>query len=114
VLALSLGGGPTGPVKGKIKRRTRTGVLYDTFGPWQLLNVQCFPDDEHSMRSGEGGAKRMWNGPYAFLDALGVEYRDAVKRYGQVNEMITELITPPVRVPFLLPPFYLLPWGDSG
>ncbi|KAK3897618.1 hypothetical protein C8A05DRAFT_38823 [Staphylotrichum tortipilum] len=94
VLALSLGGDPTGTVKAKSKRRTRTGVLYDTFGPWQLLSIQCFPDDEHSMRS-EEGRKQLWNGPYAFLDALCVEYRDAAKRYTQVNEMITKLITPP-------------------
>jgi hypothetical protein len=97
VLALSLGGDPTGTVRVKVRRKTRGGVLYDTFAPWQLLNIQCFPDDEHSMRSSDGSGKQLCNGPYAFLDALCVEYRDAVKRYGEVNEMITKLITPPVR-----------------
>ena len=96
VLALSLGGDPTGTVKAKVRRRTRNGVLYDTFAPWQLLNIQCFPDDEHSLRR-DDSKKHLCNGPYAFLDALCVEYRDAVKRYTQVNEMITKLITPPVR-----------------
>ena len=37
------------------------------------------------------------NGPYAFLDALSIEYRDAVKRYQNLNLLITKLITPPVR-----------------
>ncbi|KAK4100358.1 hypothetical protein N658DRAFT_507877, partial [Parathielavia hyrcaniae] len=94
VLALSLGGKPTGTVKVKVRRRARSGVLYDTFAPWHLLNMQCFPDDEHSMRS-DNAQKHFCNGPHAFLDALCVEYRDAVKRYTQVNEMITKLITPP-------------------
>lgn len=39
------------------------------------------------------------NGPHAFLDALSIEYRDAVKRYTNLNQMITKLITPPVRNP---------------
>ncbi|KXX80744.1 hypothetical protein MMYC01_203827 [Madurella mycetomatis] len=94
VLALSLGGEPTGEVKVRVRRRYRTGVIYDTFAPWHLLNMQCFPDDEHSNRS-DNSKKYFCNGPYAFLDALCVEYRDAVKRYAQLNEMITKLITPP-------------------
>lgn len=39
------------------------------------------------------------NGPHAFLDALSIEYRDAVKRYTNLNQMITKLITPPVTPP---------------
>ncbi|KAL2255750.1 hypothetical protein VTK26DRAFT_2763 [Humicola hyalothermophila] len=94
VLALSLGGDPTGTVRVRARRKLRSGVLYDTFAPWHLLNIQCFPDDEHSIRS-EESKKQLCNGPYAFLDALCVEYRDAVKRYTQLNERITKLITPP-------------------
>ncbi|KAL2023739.1 hypothetical protein VTK56DRAFT_1453 [Thermocarpiscus australiensis] len=94
VLALSLRGEPTGTVKIKVKKKTRIGVIYDTFAPWHLLNIQCFPDDEHSQRS-DDSKKQFCNGPYAFLDALCVEYRDAVKRYTQLNELITKLITPP-------------------
>ena len=107
VLALSLGGNPTGTVKVKVRRRTRNGVLYDTFAPWQLLNIQCFPD-EHSLRS-DDSKKSFCNGPFAFLDALCIEYRDAVKRYAQVNESITKLITPPVRPPALISIFFHLP-----
>ncbi|KAK4111581.1 hypothetical protein N656DRAFT_141307 [Canariomyces notabilis] len=94
ILALSLGGDPTGTVKVKVKRKTRSGLIYDTFAPWHLLNIQCFPDDQHSTRS-DDSKKHFFNGPYAFLDALCIEYRDAVKRYTYLNEMITKLITPP-------------------
>ena len=44
------------------------------------------------------------NGPHAFLDALSIEYRDAVKRYTHLNHMITKLITPPVSLPFSIHP----------
>ncbi len=47
------------------------------------------------MRSDD--AKRpFYNGPYAFLDALATEYRDAVKRYTKLHALIAKLITPPV------------------
>ncbi len=98
VLALSLGGKPMKTVKSRVRRKgiaSKQGVLYDTFAPWQLLSIQCFPDDEHSMRS-EDFKKPFYHGPYAFLDSLSAEYRDAVKRYTQLNQMITKLITPPV------------------
>ncbi|KAK3942007.1 hypothetical protein QBC46DRAFT_83929 [Diplogelasinospora grovesii] len=97
VLALSLGGESTRTVKSRVRRKrgaTQQGLLYDTFAPWHLLSVQCFPDNAHSMRS-EDSKKPFYNGPYAFLDSLSLEYRDAVKRYTQLNEMITKLITPP-------------------
>ncbi len=96
VLALSLGGNKVKDVQVKRRRMPlQKGSLYDTFAPWHLLHIQCFPDDEHSMRS-DDLSKSFQDGPYAFLDSLAVEYRDAVKRYTQLNEMITKLITPPV------------------
>ncbi|KAK4166542.1 hypothetical protein QBC43DRAFT_332267 [Cladorrhinum sp. PSN259] len=94
VLALSLGGDPIESTEVIVKRKKRTGVMYDTFAPWQLLNIQYCADDNHSSRS-EFEKKVFRNGPHAFLDALCVEYRDAVKRYMGLNEMITKLITPP-------------------
>ncbi|KAK4192221.1 hypothetical protein QBC35DRAFT_373917 [Podospora australis] len=94
VLALSLGGDSIGQIPVRVKRRTKPGYLYDSFAPWHLLNIQCFPDDKHSTRS-EDSKKRFCNGPHAFLDALCIEYRDAVKRYTELNESITKLITPP-------------------
>ncbi|KAK0625298.1 hypothetical protein B0T17DRAFT_492557 [Bombardia bombarda] len=99
VLALSLGGPPTGTVTSRVRRRKVQGAVYDAFAPWHLLSIQCFPDDQHSMRS-EDSEKPFYNGPYAFLDSLAAEYRDAMKRYTQLNELITKLITPPNRFMF--------------
>ncbi|KAK4232000.1 hypothetical protein QBC38DRAFT_465130 [Podospora fimiseda] len=95
VLALSLGGVPKSTVEVIVKKKKRTGVLYDTFGSWHLLNIQYCADDHHSSRTEFEKQKVFRNGPHAFLDALCVEYRDAVKRYMGLNEMITKLITPP-------------------
>jgi len=95
VLAVSLSGEPSKTVKNRVRRRAKEGRLYDTFGSWHLLNIQCFPDDEHSMRS-EDFQKPFYNGPHAFLNSLSIEYRDAVKRCVSLNQHITKLITPPV------------------
>jgi hypothetical protein len=95
ILALSLSGEPTRTVeRRKRKAKAEVGKIYNTFGAWQLLNIQCFPDDEHVMHN--EGSRSFCNGPYAFLDSLAVEYRDAVKRNIALNESITKLITPPV------------------
>ena len=103
VLALSLGGEPTKPLRMRPRReRAREGFLFDTFGPWQLLSIQSFPDDEHTVRGEEFQDKSFINGPYAFLDLLIAEYRDAGKRNQLLHEQVTKFITPPVRIPLLL------------
>lgn len=97
ILALSLEGEPTKPLRIRPRReRTREGFLFDTFGPWHLLNIQSFPDDEHTVRSEDFQQKNFYNGPYAFLDLLIAEFRDAGKRNQILHERITKLITPPV------------------
>jgi len=97
VLALSLGGDSVKTIKNKVRRGgVREGALYDTFAPWHLLAIQCYPDEMHSMHN-EDSQKCFLSGPHAFLDSLRVEYRDAVKRYNNLNQLITKLITPPVR-----------------
>lgn len=103
VLALSLQGEDnTQTITQRVKKRggivAQKGKIYDTFAPWHLLNIQSFPDQFHSVRD-EDLADPFYNGPYAFLDCLCMEYRDAVKRYTQLYDMITKLITPPVSVP---------------
>lgn len=99
VLALSLGGEPTKHVRMRPRReRAKEGVLFDTFGPWQLLAIQSFPDDAHTVRGEEFQSKKYVNGPHAFLDLLIAEYRDAGKRNQTLHEHVTKLITPPVRV----------------
>lgn len=101
VLALSLAGAPVKSLRMRSRREraAREGVLYDTFGPWHVLAIQSFPDDEHTVRGEEFAHKRFVNGPYAFLDLLVAEYRDAGKRNVILHEKITKLITPPVRFP---------------
>ncbi|KAK3384966.1 hypothetical protein B0H63DRAFT_472038 [Podospora didyma] len=98
VLALSLGGKSIRNVESKVRRSSgvikKSGKIYDTFAPWHLLSIQCFPDNEHSVRS-KDSHKHCYNGPYAFLDSLRMEYADAVKRYTELNVKITKLITPP-------------------
>lgn len=100
VLALSLGGEPTKPLRMRPRReRTREGFLFDTFGPWHLLSIQSFPDDQHTVRGEDFQQKSFYNGPYAFLDLLISEYRDAGRRNQILHDKITKLITPPVRHP---------------
>ncbi|KAK1774918.1 hypothetical protein QBC45DRAFT_23176 [Copromyces sp. CBS 386.78] len=98
ILALSLGGDPIKMYRGRVKKRdTKDHVIFATSAPWQLLSIQCFPDDEHTMRSeGSRDSRRpLCNGPFAFLDSLALEYHDAVTRYSQINDEVTKLITPP-------------------
>lgn len=103
VLALSLGGEPTKSVRMRPRReRIREGFLFDTFGPWQLLSIQSFPDDQHTVRDDEFQQKSFYNGPYAFLDLLISEYRDAGRRNQILHEKITKLITPPVRLFYII------------
>ncbi|KAK0611559.1 hypothetical protein B0T14DRAFT_571440 [Immersiella caudata] len=100
VLALSLGGDPVHTFKKKVRRKgLMEGTLYDTMAPWHLFAIQCYPDDMHSMHNGDS-QKHFLSGPYAFLDSLRVEYRDAGNRYNHLNELITKLITPPSQFMF--------------
>ncbi|KAK3347918.1 hypothetical protein B0H65DRAFT_571344 [Neurospora tetraspora] len=95
ILALSLGGDPIKKYRARVKKRDiKDHVIFDTSAPWQLLSIQCFPDDEHTMRS-KGSNRPLCNGPFAFLDSLALEYHDAVTRYSQINDEVTKLITPP-------------------
>lgn len=98
VLALSLGGDPVRSIRMRPRReRAREGFLYDTLGPWHVLSMQSFPDDEHTVRGEEFVAQKTFGcGPHAFLDLLVTEYRDAGKRNLILHEKITKLITPPV------------------
>ncbi|KAH8195944.1 hypothetical protein TruAng_009893 [Truncatella angustata] len=100
ILALSLSGDPIRTFGRKKKRsKAEQGKIFDSFAPWQLVNVQCFPDDVNVMRT-EDSRSNFCNGPFAFLDTLAREYRDAVKRNIALNGLITKLITPPVTFMF--------------
>ncbi|KAG7421247.1 hypothetical protein ACKAV7_001194 [Fusarium commune] len=101
VLALSLGGDShKAPPMRSRRERAREGILFNTFGPWQLLAIQSFPDNSHTVRGPEFQEKKYVNGPYAFLDLLISEYRDATKRNLILHERVTKLITPPTEFMF--------------
>ncbi|WYZ34216.1 hypothetical protein EsH8_I_000492 [Colletotrichum jinshuiense] len=102
ILALSLSGPPRQSVKQTRRREgPQEGFLFDTFAPWHLLSIQSFPDDEHTLRGGDAEAhKNFPSGPYAFLDALVTEYRDATKRNAALHARIAKLITPPTEFMF--------------
>ncbi|KAF5000776.1 hypothetical protein FDECE_11131 [Fusarium decemcellulare] len=101
VLALSLGGETTKAPRMRSRReRAREGFLFETFGPWHLLAIQSFPDNAHTVRGEEFQQKKYVNGPYAFLDLLIAEYRDAGKRNQFLHDRVTKLITPPTEFMF--------------
>lgn len=97
ILALSFDGEPIKRLGKRSRRQGLTeGLLFDTFGPWHVLNIQSFPDNLHTIRGEEFQQKSFYNGPYAFLTLLVSEYNDAGKRNRTLNNKITKLITPPV------------------
>jgi hypothetical protein len=107
VLALSLSGQHVREVE-QLRRfqPPRKGYIFDTFAPWHLLNIQSYPDNEHTVR-GSGYRTHFYSGPYAFLDALVLEYRDATRRNQTLHDRITKLISPQVRLSLaiqLIPP----------
>ena len=80
--------------------KTNYGWVHDMWSPWQVLQLECFPDWKSTPINGnpytfETG-HRYLNGPEAFLHALLTEYRDARKRYDEIYRQITELVTPPL------------------
>lgn len=98
ILALALEGEPVSKVPLRRGRRSsKLGAVYDTFAPYHLLNIQCFPDHIHA--ENESIRKPCYyNGPYVFLNRLVAEYKDATKRYLRLNDRIEKLITPPVHM----------------
>lgn len=96
ILALSLGGEPTKRLRRRTRQSVGEGQLFDTYGPWHILNIQSFPDNLHTVRGEEFQHKSFYNGPYAFLSLLVSEYKDAGKRNRALNNKITKLITFPV------------------
>jgi hypothetical protein len=80
--------------------KTQFGWVQDIWSPWQVLQLECFPDWKSTPANGtpytfETGHKYL-NGAEAFLHALLTEYRDARKRYDEIYKQITELVTPPL------------------
>ncbi|PVI02164.1 hypothetical protein DM02DRAFT_312872 [Periconia macrospinosa] len=75
------------------RAKTKYGWVQDIWSPWQVLQLECFPDWRATADTFESG-HRYLNGPEAFLHALLTEYRDARKRYDEIYKRITALVTP--------------------
>lgn len=96
VLALSLTESPSKQIqRKKHKGSQETGYIYDTRAPWNLLNIQFYPDDVLPCPTNIS-TEIFHSGPLAFLASLTMEYRNAVRRSNQLHEYIRKLITPPV------------------
>ncbi|KAL1596468.1 hypothetical protein SLS60_009114 [Paraconiothyrium brasiliense] len=61
--------------------------------PWQVLNLQFFPDWRATPNAFETGSA-FHNGTDAFLTAVLTEFEDAIKRYNEVHNTIAHLVIP--------------------
>ncbi|KAG0647248.1 hypothetical protein D0Z07_7222 [Hyphodiscus hymeniophilus] len=95
IVALSLTGGYIKKLKNSARRaKTQYGYVYDPWASWHVLNIQCYPDHKHSMDSHDS-TKHYVNGPEAFLTTLLAEFKDAQKRFEEIYNKISKLVTPP-------------------
>ncbi|KAF2457149.1 hypothetical protein BDY21DRAFT_345077 [Lineolata rhizophorae] len=96
VIALSLYGEPTKKIRNPARRaKQRYGWAYSPWSPWQVVNIQCYPDWKASTDVHETSNKYL-NGVEAFLATLLGEFRDAQKRFDEIYRHITKMITPPL------------------
>jgi len=96
VVALALYDNKPRRIRNRARRaKTQNGWVQDVWSPWQVLNLQCYPDWRATSDTFESG-HRYLNGAEAFLHALLTEYKDARKRYEEIYKRITHLITPPL------------------
>lgn len=95
IVALSLQGTQIKKVKNSARRAVQShGYAYDPFSPWQVLNVQAFPDLESS-GDVHDASKHYINGVEAFLITLLGEFRDALVRFEKIIEEIARITRPP-------------------
>ena len=65
------------------------GLVYDTFGPWHVLNLQCYPDYKASLDIHDS-TKRYTSGPEAFMNAY--------RRFMDISKRTTHALTPPLEI----------------
>lgn len=99
VVALWLGGPPIKRLRNRSRRAKHTanpqGFVHDPFGPWQVLNVQCYPD-WNSSEDVHDSTRHYVNGVEAFVVSLLGEFIDAEVRFEAIYHKITKLVTPPL------------------
>ncbi|KAM3416377.1 hypothetical protein BST61_g7976 [Cercospora zeina] len=95
IVALSLHGKHVRKVKNTARRAVEShGYVYDPFSPWQVLNLQAFPD-LNSKGDVHDATKHYVNGVEAFLITLLGEFRDALVRFEEITVAITRITRPP-------------------
>ncbi|KAK0908711.1 hypothetical protein LTR91_003939 [Friedmanniomyces endolithicus] len=100
VVALVLDGEAVKKVKNPSRQATNShGFAYDPWAPWQVLNLQCYPD-WHASLDVHDSTRHYVNGPEAFLTSILGELRDAQKRLELVHQSIAKLIMPPLEFMF--------------
>lgn len=100
VIALSLHGAPIKKIKNPARQKIKEyGYVYDPFSPWEVLNIQCYPDWKASLDVHDS-TKHYANGPEAFMNCLLGEYRDAERRFESIYKAISERVTPPLEFMF--------------
>lgn len=94
VVALSLGGEHIKRVKNPARRAMNShGYIYDPFAPWQVLNIQAYPDAKSSTDIHDS-TKHYVNGVEAFLVTLLGEFQDAQTRFEEISKDIARIVTP--------------------
>ncbi|CAK3776533.1 hypothetical protein AC579_8326 [Lecanosticta acicola] len=96
VVALAFTEKPIRKVRNPARRnvgQNAYGNIYDPWSSWHLLNLQCYPDLNSSTDMIDT-SKHFVNGPEAFMVLLLGEFRDAQRRFEDINRAITRLITP--------------------
>ena len=96
ILTLALHGAQIKKIKNPARQKTREyGYVYDPFSPWEVLNIQCYPDWKASLDVHDS-TRHYTNGPEAFMNALLGEFRDAERRFEDIYKRISERVTPPL------------------
>jgi hypothetical protein len=98
VLVLSLSGPPNQTSeKGKDSVK-RTKHVCDFLSPWQVLNIQCYPDRHSTFVF---NPTNLFSGPETFLVTLLAEFHDARVRFGEISARVTKIAVPePVCIPW--------------
>ena len=96
VLTLALHGPQIKKIRNPARQKTKEyGYVYDPFSPWEVLNIQCYPDWKASLDVHDS-TKHYANGPEAFMNVLLGEFRDAERRFEDIYKRISERVTPPL------------------
>lgn len=96
VVALYLGGSAVKKIRNHSRRAKGTyGFVYDPFGPWHVLSLQCYPDWRSSVDVHDS-TKHYVNGVEAFLVTILSEFKDAHGRFETIYHQISKLVTPPL------------------